>query len=669
MSEFYFDYRCVSMAGNKTSSLKALDFYLFQNYGPRGAMTVQIHVPEELQSKYCGARVYARTAGVDLPDDLEGLDYQYVPCRDDGKKAEYLISDDNCIFLQGESGEISGTGVIAFIEGNRDNPPLLENMYKYSVNFVRKDMITYRIIEEGKSWMRIEVVYNVLRKDTDLLLVKKTGSKPILVDDCKKSHCVMDGDAAVRIHLKASMRKGNRTSATVRTPNVKGDDYRLIFEEEGYNEYYMLVDDSDFTIEDRKIRRNEINSRERPPLDKVSRCPFCGRDIVPCKSAGREAIVTCDGKVLPVGIPENLKGRVTTVCGADLNDITGGVIPVNHLILPQDFSRKPSMNIVTVGFPQSGKTIFLSSLFNIKGNADEPKTSNSHIFSKIAEAYGSKKDQSVALVPYYNLEVEGSTATVSNRYEISRSRSKDNVLKRYSISVGDMIESHTPVSLAERLSWNPIGFKIGSLGHAFFYDVPGELFTSNQNVQLHCFDVADCFIAVMDGAKSSDEAVSNVSNALEKLREMSGKRSDFSKMPIAVVFTKQDMRLVEYSDTDRKDIGMCFDPNCHVTIEDMTSLMFHSRRYKGSELELHVERSSYELEHFLRSGNSDTVAKYNMLKKTYSNLKFFTCSALGKNNSLGGTVNQLKKVLYKPRRLRLELPIIWLMYQKGLIKR
>ena len=666
MSEFYFDYRCVSMAGNGPSTLRALDFYLFQNYGPSGAMTVQIHVPEELQKRYCGARVYARTAGVDIPEDLEKLDYQYVPCRDDGKQFDYLISDDNCIFLQGESGEISGTGVIAFIEGDRDNAPLLENMYKYSVNFVRKDIISYRIIE-SRLWMRIEVLYNVLRKDTSLLIVKKTGSKPIMVDDCKPSRCVMEGDSLMRIHLKASMRKNNRVSVTIRTPNIKGDDFRLIFEEEGYNEYYMLVDDSDFTIEDCKIRRNEINSRERQPLDKESRCPFCGRKIVPCRS-GREAIVTCDGKVLPLKIPENLRGRVTTVCGADLIEMSDNNISVNRLILPQNFSRKPSMNIVTVGFPSSGKTIFLSSLFNIKGKADEPKTSNSHILSKIAEAYGSKKDRSVSLVPYYNIEEENGNAVFSNRHEIIRSRSKDNVLKRYSISVGEMVEGRTPRNMAERLSWNPVGFKIGTLGHAFFYDVPGEVFTNMYDGRLHCFDIADGFIAVMDGAQRPEDAVRNLLNALDKLTELSGTRSDFSKLPIAVVFTKHDMRLVEYSDSDRKDIGGCFDTNCHVTIEDMTSLMFHSKRYKGSELELHIERSSYELEHFLKSGEG-TAETYSMLKKRYENIKFFTCSALGKSNSLGESINQSKKVLYKPRRLRLELPIIWLMYQRGLIER
>ena len=86
-------------------------------------------------------------------------------------------------------------------------------------------------------------------------------------------------------------------------------------------------------------------------------------------------------------------------------------------------------------------------------------------------------------------------------------------------------------------------------------------------------------------------------------------------------------------------------------------------------MELHIERSSYEMMHYLKSGSPDSVDIYNKLKQTYGNVKFFTCSALGKDDSLGNPEGEIKEVLYKPRRLRMELPIIWLMYQKGLIRR
>ena len=73
MSEFHFEYKCISMSDNGKNTDKALDFYLFQNYDNEGAMTVQVHVPSELQSRYCGAYVYRSIGGIEVPEDLEGL--------------------------------------------------------------------------------------------------------------------------------------------------------------------------------------------------------------------------------------------------------------------------------------------------------------------------------------------------------------------------------------------------------------------------------------------------------------------------------------------------------------------------------------------------------------------------------------------------------------------
>ena len=92
--------------------------------------------------------------------------------------------------------------------------------------------------------------------------------------------------------------------------------------------------------------------------------------------------------------------------------------------------------------------------------------------------------------------------------------------------------------------------------------------------------------------------------------------------------------------------------------------------YSGSELERHIDCSSYELEHFLRSsGDRVSTDLLTDIKSRYKNIKFFTCSALGNDECLGESDEDTKEVLFRPRRLRLELPLIWLMYQKGLIKR
>lgn len=90
--------------------------------------------------------------------------------------------------------------------------------------------------------------------------------------------------------------------------------------------------------------------------------------------------------------------------------------------------------------------------------------------------------------------------------------------------------------------------------------------------------------------------------------------------------------------------------------------------YAGSALERHIDCSSYELEHYLRAAHGAGEI-LDALKQKFSNIKFFTCSALGSNDRLGEPVRSTKEVLFGPRRLRMELPIIWLMYQRGLIRR
>ena len=140
-------------------------------------------------------------------------------------------------------------------------------------------------------------------------------------------------------------------------------------------------------------------------------------------------------------------------------------------------------------------------------------------------------------------------------------------------------------------------------------------------------------------------------------------------MPIAVVLTKHDTRLAEYavSGAGGADRADCFDENCHIVREDVLGMMPKNGVYRGSALERHIECSSYELEHFLRRNEARLLDE---IKKKYRNIKFFTCSALGSNECLSETDNAaVKKVLFRPRRLRVELPLIWLMYQEGLIRR
>ena len=159
----------------------------------------------------------------------------------------------------------------------------------------------------------------------------------------------------------------------------------------------------------------------------------------------------------------------------------------------------------------------------------------------------------------------------------------------------------------------------------------------------------------------------DLATTLKNIQRLSedAKAIGLKRKPIAIVFTKHDLKLTDYLGKERNN-EFCFDDNCHVVRENVIAMLPKNGKYSGSALERHIDCSSYELEHYLKSRDPQG---YKELKDNYEDIKFFTCSALGSDTVLGTASGDAKDVLFKPRRLRVELPIIWLMYKKGLIKR
>ena len=340
------------------------------------------------------------------------------------------------------------------------------------------------------------------------------------------------------------------------------------------------------------------------------------------------------------------------------------------------------MNVVVAGPTGSGKTIFLSSVMNIRAGEGNVVKADPFILQQIANTFDrTRGDKTVSEVAFDNIVIDKDTGYchIGNDMEFNRNATVSvdyasaNVKSRYLLSVGGTTESNTSPAEARKLSWQPLGFRMGNMGFVYFYDVPGEKFKGDDRDKLRSVDMADCFIAVVDGnsTSASSTPLRQMKDCLDRLEEMAvdpGKLR-LADMPIAVVLTKHDTRLAEYavSGAGGADRADCFDENCHIVREDVLGMMPKNGVYRGSALERHIECSSYELEHFLRRNEARLLDE---IKKKYRNIKFFTCSALGSNECLSETDNAaVKEVLFRPRRLRVELPLIWLMYQEGLIRR
>lgn len=703
MSEFYFDYKCIAMNSASTNSKgtdKALDFYLFQDYNNNdGSMCVQVYIPKALQEKFCGVRLYSLPNGVEMPDFMSQAPYEFIP-RDEvvGRGMEtYHLCDDNCIFIRSKNGELSGSGVIAFIDGaDRNAAPKVENAYKYVINYAKKETISYRIVEQ-KNRIKIQVIYPLIRSDMVLQVIKKRGAKPILIKDrLNEENLLMTKDGPAEIILKANGRIEDVVKVSFAAEDTNGTDFRLVFADLSNNKYYLLVDESDYTLEDKNLRVREQRTKHKL-TDSVRRCPYCGNPmgIIPQHAKKDTQICTCSGEIRTYTVSDpKLLHQQTVVCGANLPVLSNpaydelnphaldgasddeGFITVRNLIIPQPYLTLPSMNVVVVGAPKSGKTIYLSSVMNMRdGGTSKGVYSDPFLLNRILNVFDKtgKGLKSVKEVQFENVDVTGNRGTLGYNCERERSSSVDKIKRRYVISVGGMVESYTDPAEAFRLSWHPIGFQVGNLGYIYFYDIPGEKFTQTTMDKVRAVDMADCYLAVIDGANphGAKGALNDLHKALQRIPKLAKKNIDMENMPIAIVFTKHDLKLSDYvHEGDEEGLKNCFDENCHVVREDILGMMPENGVYSGSGLERHIDCSSYELEHFLRSsGDRVSTDLLTDIKSRYKNIKFFTCSALGNDECLGESDEDTKEVLFRPRRLRLELPLIWLMYQKGLIKR
>lgn len=687
MSEFYFDYRCISLA--KDSDLandKALDFFLYQNY-ENGSMNVQVYVPKELQNRknYDRVRIYESEYGVDFYDLLEKIK---SPKEISMRGAQESIDRENSFQLTPEKNNLSGVGIIAFMRKGSDVVEE-EDCYKYAINYSQKEVIPYRIIEKKKQLI-IEIRYPRLLKDITLNILRSPNAKPLLIADRYNSkNIVTDPNSLEPKEIKLKKMGKEFTWLTVKINLPEGittnNDYRLIFKDENDGLFYMLDDESDFVIEDQKEREKVIANKTTifKRTKKVIKCPYCNGLIPSNVTKARKGLFKCNGELVnaETGIKGIGNGKKAVVCAQNLTKLSNNIIQCPTLILPEKSEKLPTMNIAVAGFTRCGKTVYLASVINMFEDGNKDYNASPFILNNVVNHFSKKNaNKNVEMVKMLGLNEDGS---INRTQENIRSTTHNtiNIKGRYTINVGQEMESHTDATHAVPLSWNPIGFKMGDLGFMYLYDVPGEAFMSKNKKQLRTFSVADGVIAIIDGEKLSasrsagkEEAstrlspIKNLYDTLESISELAGNEVDLANMPIAIVFTKLDLKIWQYVDSDDQGVkNKCFDDNCHILRENMIALFPKNKRYRGSELERHIDCSSYELEHFLRNLNTEEKKMYESILQKYHNIKFFACSSVG-SDSVFEKKTTGSGIKRRPRRLRIELPLIWLMHKKGLVR-
>ena len=704
MSEFYFDYRCISLAADADKNdNKALDFFLAQNY-ENGAMNVQVYVPLDLQNKhgfiYDHVRVYQAAHGVDfshlLQSALNGETknmLEPIPMHGDLK----AIDRENGFIIPPIKETLNCVGVIAFMRKGHSKA-LEEDCFKFAINFGHRQLIPYRILEKKRKIV-VEIKYPRLLDDIELYIVHKANAKPLLVGDSLNENNIVVGknNKPVIITLKKMGKESTWLSEQVnfKLGTTSTNDYRLYFKNENDSLFYLLDDESDFTIEDQKERKKAITKKNSASskAQGLIKCPYCNRTLPEELIKAKKGVFNCNGsRVSLYGIKGFGNGKKAIVCTSNLKEASllkpddpkskDSAIVAEKLLLPAGSDKYPSINIALAGFPNCGKTVYLASIINMFTAGERSYNANPFILKNITEHFSSPfaKNKNVEMVKMLDYDLE--TEKVLDRQESRRSMMVEgmNIKGRYTINVGQKMESHTDADKADLLAWNPIGFQAGELGFIYLYDVPGEC-CKKPNKPLRTFSIADGIIAIIDGEElsasrgagvnlqgsKSMNPINNLFDTLENIHKLAGNR-DLTDVPIAIVFSKLDLKIWQYVESnDPKVRSKCFDDNCHVLREDMISLFPKNRRYRGSEIERHIDCSSYEIQHFLKNLSTEEKSAFDQIMKKYHNIKFFACSSVG-SDSVFQKVGDGSSVIRRPRRLRIELPLIWLMHKKGLVR-
>ena len=711
MSEYFFEYTCISCdstkpRGGEGDLYQDKKFAIYQNYEGNGELCVQVIL--DIPDEYCGVRLYHIENGIDVPKRIDRGIFHRTS----------LISKDEIKRRGGfriTGNMLSGVGIFALVRSESEIPTP-ENTYTYSINFGLKQEIVYAITPKKKEIV-IDIAYPLLRQDIELQVFSEQGGKPLT----KKYR---ETSTINPITLKAGMK--NFLHVRRKAEDTERCDFRLFFKNPENAKRYLLIDQSvakekeERKIEQTVIENGEIVVKAKKSTgryytdigkDKPKTCPYCFNPLkLPedynkgysyklclCSNVNENGEIT-NGKQFELKKNQKLQkemgsNRYIICCGNEYredSDLMEKDPLYKNLVIPHDYISKPSMNVAIVGYTNAGKSVMLSTLLDAKSLLNEQlvkdqttshdqkmrdakKTVEANLLSKLVAKYDrAKTDAGVRYVELTQVVEENKNSTEflvideSNLENLTlntnagSNKIQELIQKNYRVEVGLPLPEHTTVKEMKDLSFYPFNFKMGNLGYSFFYDIPGELFTTTAegNSALRSVRNADCLILIINGYDKNHlgDSIKEVSNGLETAKRIMGEEK-LRNTPIAVVLAKFDMLQKE------------FDENCHILRENILDLIDQDRKlnknvkYKDSSVSRHIEYSSYEIEHYLMThGQANFVES--MKKFTY--MRYFAASALGSDDCY--THDSEKILLHEERPLREELPIIWLMYQMGLIK-
>lgn len=654
MAEFYFDYKVEVLEDGLNVKESGLPkFYVERDYRLENVKYVMYLTFPQWDAKRGGDKEEPRfdsavlkfdNWGIDLivfDENAEGIDREKEKVEKPEEEITYAqYKRQGYRFLVNSDWEdYSGVGILTL---KKKGVPAQTTMY-FAVNFGFKNKIHYDI-KGGK----ITFTAKKVKEQVKVRIYYSDDRYPCLDND-KRSNAfekaTLDFSQDTKYVYPVSEKNKNKKLFVSLDP-----------EEKELDKYYLLecgANDSIFGL-----RRDHV----RPTATEF--CPFCHDPIELSASFMRsykKGGVACNGKRIydgnsPLKVRKDKKSKKLAknlvYCADDLGKDGEEKVKKPNAnspfarILPENFAARDHFKIIVVGSKRSGKTTFISRLFDISG-----QNKNTELTAKMMVNATKKKSGSPLSIAPYSLRKldakDGLSVSENSWYKETAFYSKYSIdlsAGRYPEATDKMDENQADKT--RDVMKYPFVLDVNKDSYVYFYDIAGEDAEQSGERLRRLMETGAVGIFYLVDGKQNESGNDRVYNRIKERLDKN------PSIPVAVILTKFDTLETEFNE------------NCHCLRSDSYDML--ERKYEGSTLERNVDLSSEEIKSYLlrETINPDFGETANV---KYFGVSSFSASDAVAHEDQTDTQAEINYLKHMCSAKRMELPLIWMLRQFGCI--
>lgn len=565
-------------------------------------------------------------------DNTYYLDQEYT--TENNKKTKSYRDLKYRINLVHDQNDYSGTGQI--IVTSKDKSKV--TIFYFAVNFVFKKIINYSILKKGNKYT---FKFHTENPENNVIVKALTHKDrlPCLLEDTNFNNVFSE------FSVEFNGKKDYEITLTDKTEN-KNLKMFLTFASKSkavnYEDFYLLECVENQTIG--RIKKDIL----RPKLKKL--CPYCHNPIEVnadnFKKGYNNGGVSCQGHYLMADFANThqLRNNRNTIakkviyCEDDCIKTDKGLTGFNgnySRILPEKYLESKDFKIAILGSGRAGKSTFISRLFNITGGSFDVRMDMQFV---------KNVTKNLCTIENYNIKTVNNYLIEDKHWQAKQ----DSLYGNLSMSVGDykLYPKPTDKNNEENVR-HPFIMKVNGNNYISFYDIAGEEAEKKEsNMSKVINGTSGVFLLINVTNENKNKLVAqNMKDYLEFISK---------SCPIAVLVTKFDK------------IESAFNPNCHCLRSDTFEQI--ARRYENSQIERNIDFASEEIKAYLL----DKQLSIDNYLTGFDNVKYFAVSSFAFEDSIyhvdaRNTLEEENFLNFECSPKRLELPLIWMMKQLGII--